>query len=129
MRLAVLLAALVLLVLPTAATGGPEASCQTKLRALQRQNLVLRQRLSAVIAQRNKAREERDTARAQLAAAQSGVAGAISTMAPERAWTLLSNPLSRVLAAPPRFSVTYFSSGGDYESWTFTNCGFCVPPP
>jgi hypothetical protein len=129
MRLAVVSAALVLLALPASATGAADATCKAKLRTLQRQNLALRQQLQTVIAQRNTARMQRDEARAQLTAAQNGVAGVIAGMTPDQVWGLLGFPIGRVLAAPPRYSTSYFSSGGNYESWTFTNCGFCVPQP
>jgi hypothetical protein len=126
-RLIAVLSAALWLALPSPAPAALGATCQAKVHKLQRQNLALRRKLSTVIIQRNKAREERDTARAELSTAQNGVAGAILTMTPEQAWQLLSSPLSFVLSAEPRWSTSHYVSG-DYETWTFTSCGFCVGP-
>ena len=125
--IAVLSAALWLLALPAPAPGALGATCQAKVHKLQRQNLALRRKLATVIDQRDTAREERDTARTELSTAQSGVAGAILTMTPEQAWQLLGGSLNYVLSAPPRWSTSHYVSG-DYETWTFTSCGFCVGP-
>jgi hypothetical protein len=82
---------------------------------LQRQKLALRQQLSTVITQRNKAVAQRDTARAQLAEAQSGVAGTLNTMRPEQVWQLMAYPLANVLNTPPHFSTSHFVTT-DYDA-------------
>ena len=115
---ALTIALLALLTAPAAAAPRSATSCRSQLTKLQRQNRALRQKIHKLTVQR-------DTARQQLATAQSGVAGALSTMTPEQIWPLLADPIAR-LYNTPRWSNSYFSSGPDYATWSFTRCDFCV---
>jgi phage shock protein A len=113
---ALTIAALALLAGPAAAAPQSSSSCRSKLSTLQRENRSLRQKISKVTTQR-------DTARRQLAIAQSGVGGTIETMRGDQVWALFDS-VARVFSTP-RWSNSYFSSGADYASWTFTRCDFC----
>jgi hypothetical protein len=55
--------------------------------------------------------------------AQQGVSSAITTMSAAQIWPLFPQ-IARVYVTP-QWSNSYFSNGPDYESWTFTRCGFC----
>lgn len=63
---------------------------------------------------------ERDTARQQLATAQRGIGGLISTMAPVDIWNLAFPAVAAVFRSD-RWHTSYYSLG----SYTFTCCGFC----
>ncbi len=113
-------------------------ACRAQIVTLKRVNATLRLQRNAARAQRDALAgqvdtlngqvdtmtSERDQARSQLATAQSGVAGALSTMTPAAIWPLFRSPIASVYSTP-RYSNSYFSSGSDYASWTFTFCGFC----
>jgi hypothetical protein len=113
----VLCIVLIALIVPGIATPSAQAPCSVKLTILQRQNAALRKKLKAVTIQR-------DDAHAKLATAQSGTAGLVSTLRPDQVWTLFQDPISHIFTTP-RWSTSYFSSGLDYASWTFTRCDFC----
>lgn len=83
----------------------------------------LKQQNAALQKQVKKLRGQRDVALAELSQAQSGVAAAIGTMAPPQVWPLMQE-IANVFQTP-QFSNSYYSNGSDYESWTFTRCGFC----
>jgi hypothetical protein len=66
---------------------------------------------------------ERDTARAERDAARAGVGTALATMPPEIIWSYFGTIANQFNT--PKYSKSYFSSGDNYASWTFTWCGFC----
>ena len=70
-----------------------------------------------------KLQAQRDVARAELSQAQGSVAGAIGTMAPPQVWNLMQE-IANVFTTP-QYQNSYFSNASDYQSWTFTWCGFC----
>jgi hypothetical protein len=61
----------------------------------------------------------------QLQTAQSGVAGTLATMTPAQIWPLFTDPIAGLFVTAV-WSKSYYSSGSDYASWTFTWCGFCA---
>jgi hypothetical protein len=105
------------LIVPAVATPSAQAPCSVKLSAALKQNRLLRQRVKTLTIQR-------DDARAKLAVAQRGVADAVATMRPDQIWALFQDPIAHIFTTP-RWSTSYFSSGSDYASWTFTRCDFC----
>ncbi len=115
---ALLVALLALLSAPAAAAPTSSSSCRSQLTKLQRQSRALKQKVRKLTAQR-------DQLAAKLAVAQQGVSSTLSTMTPAQIWPLFTNPIARLFVTP-QWSNSYFSSGPDYESWTFTRCGFCV---
>jgi hypothetical protein len=133
MRAAIIIgtAALALaILLPAAAPARSGAAClkvchlQRQNAALKRTNTALRAKIGTLNGQVSTLTGERDTARSQLAQAQSGVAGALSTMAPAQIWPLFGNPIAYAYSTA-QWSKSYYSNGSDYESWSFTRCGFC----
>jgi hypothetical protein len=117
-------AALVLAsLLPAAAPARSGTAC-LKVCQLQRQNAALRRQVTSLRAQVKTLTAERNTARLQLAHAQQGVAGALSTMTPNQIWPLFGNPIAYAFSTA-QWSKSYYSNGSDYESWSFTRCGFC----
>jgi hypothetical protein len=117
MRFTVLGIVLATLIVPGIATPSAQAPCSVKLSAALKQNRLLRQRVKTLTIQR-------DDARMKLTAAQSGTAGLVSTLRPDQVWALFQDPISHIFTTP-RWSTSYFSSGSDYASWTFTRCDFC----
>jgi hypothetical protein len=107
----------------TPALGSHHATC-SKLCQVERQNAALRRQVTKLRAQVRTLKSERDTVRSLLAQAQSGVAGGLSTMGPDQIWPLFGNPIAAAFNTA-QWSKSYYSSGSDYESWTFTRCGFC----
>ena len=105
------------LVIIVALLGAPpsQASCG-QVCQLKQQNTALRKQVKTL-------RGQRDVARAELSQAQSSVAGAIGTMAPAQVWNLMREIAT--IFQTPQYSNSYFSNADDYESWTFTRCGFC----
>jgi hypothetical protein len=100
------------------------------LKAAKKSNKILRGRLlklrrdyATLSAQLATTLAERDEAQRQLAQAQSGVNGALSTMPAADIWPLFTTISQRYTT--PRYSSSYYSSGTDYRSWSFTYCGFC----
>lgn len=83
----------------------------------------LKQQNAALSKQVKKLRAQRDMALAELSQAQSGVTGVIATMAPPQVWNLMREIAN--IFVTPQYSNSYFSNASDYESWTFTRCGFC----
>lgn len=107
------------ILIATAALLAPmPASGQTcgQVCQLKRQNATLQKQVKTL-------RGQRDLARAELSQAQSSVAGAIGTMAPAQVWPLMQE-IAHIFSTP-QYSNSYFSSADNYESWTFTRCGFC----
>ncbi len=98
-------------------------SLKSKNATLTRQRTKLNGQVTTLTDQVNTLTVERDVARSQLAQAQTGVAGALLTMAPEQIWPLFGSPIAGKFVTA-RWSYNYYTSG-DYRSWSFTYCGFC----
>ena len=103
---------------------------KSQVRALKSKNATLTRQRNALTDQVNTLNGqistltgERDAARSQLAQAQTGVAGALSTMGPDQIWPLFGTPIAGKFVTA-RWSYNYYTSG-DYRSWSFTYCGFC----
>lgn len=108
-----------------------------KITVLRRSNKALVAKVEILSGQIQTLTEERDKARSdlsttqsalsttqqQLATAQQGAVQAISTMPAASIWPYFSTIASRFTG--PKYTVSYFSSGSDYQSWSFTYCGFC----
>jgi hypothetical protein len=109
---------LAVLIVPAVATPSAQAPCSVKLSVALKQNRLLRQRVKTLTIQR-------DDARAKLATAQSGTAGLVSTLRPDQVWALFQDPIAHIFTTP-HWSTSYFSSGPDYASWSFTRCDFCA---
>lgn len=115
MKKTIVLATMLLLVLLVASPAGA-ASCKTKLCRVEVQNRALRAQVRTL-------KQKLEIANQKLAKAQESVQGAISTMPPAMIWGLF--PVIASVYSTPAWSNSYFSSGPDYESWSFTRCGFC----
>ena len=109
--------------LPAAAPARSGTAC-LKVCQLQRQNATLRRQVTSLRDQVKTLTSQRNTARLQLAHAQQGVVGALSTMLPDQIWPLFASPIANAFSTA-RWSKSYYSNGSDYESWSFTRCGFC----
>jgi hypothetical protein len=99
------------------------AAAKHKAKVLSRRVVTLRAQNKRLTAQLATAVSKLDETQGKLEQAQGGVGPAISTMVPEQIWPLLSIIGQRFSTA--RYSRSYFSNGSDYQSWTFTYCGFC----
>ena len=118
----------------TAATPNPAipycSNLERQVKSLKAQRAKLRRKvttLNAKVTTLNRKvttlTAERDTARSERDAARAGVGTALATMPPEVIWSYFQTIANQFTTA--RYSKSYFSSGEDYKSWTFTYCGFC----
>lgn len=99
------------------------ASLARQVRALRRERANLGAQVGTLTTERDQALTDLNATRGQLVTAQSGTAGAVSTMTPDRIWNEIF-PAVRGRYSTSRWSTSYYSSG-EYRSYSFTYCGFC----
>jgi septal ring factor EnvC (AmiA/AmiB activator) len=102
------------------------ASVTQERDAARLQAANLQNQLTSVTNERDGLRIQVTSLNQALAQAQQGVMGAMMSMGPLAVFNnVLPQLRAYYLANAPKFDSSYFSSGSDYASYTFTWCGFC----